>query len=496
MMSMIKRLIIIVLAILAVGIFDVMLIGDTFIHEFPVILEGSSVPEVEMDNEDVLEVIEAVTTPEVARVVFRGKNPGHTSVTMTVWGEGGKYLTHTIIYYVHRNGLITQGGYIGTTNRFYLIGIEAALFFVLAFIGRVVKCVRIAKQNMYSYSLAGHMGVALFLLACSVLFIALSIRQGTSNYRIDLLYYAFSSIFELFAFVAFPVVFIVSIYLCISNFVLLKKEGLELTNCLCIALGLGLIAMTLIGTYFEKFLYTASGDLANQHFLRVISCMVMFAYALLCYLECILVSTFFCAERAGRYIPSRNKNYIIILGCGLKADGSLTPLLAGRADRAMWFAKKQKEETGRDIYFVTSGGQGDDEVIAEGRAIKRYLIDHGVRPDHIFVEDKSTNTYENLKNSFEIISKREGEDLREKNVGIAFATTDYHVLRSGVIAKEQGVRATGLGSRTKWYFHINAIIREFGAILASEKKTHIRNVILLMIYSIVLYFVGYAIGCI
>ena len=148
-MEKLKKLIIGVVIVLAIGVFDVLIIGDTFIHEFPIILEGSSVPIVEMSDENVLEVVEAVTTPEVGRVVFKGKNPGSTLVTITVTGEGGKYLTHSSTYYVHRNGLITQGGYIGTTNRFYIIGIEVALFFVIAFIARVIKCRRLARYLIY-----------------------------------------------------------------------------------------------------------------------------------------------------------------------------------------------------------------------------------------------------------------------------------------------------------------------------------------------------------
>ena len=134
-------------------------------------------------------------------------------------------------------------------------------------------------------------------------------------------------------------------------------------------------------------------------------------------------------------------------------------------------------------------------MIAEGEAIRNYLIEKGIKPDHILVENKSTSTYENLKYSFDIIKKREREAFEgDGHVGIAYSTTDYHVLRSGVIAKEQGVKATGLGSRTKWYFHINAIIREFIAILKAERRTHIRNVILLMIYTLVLFFIATKIG--
>ena len=61
---------------------------ESFTEQLP----ATGFPEVEIENEDVLEVYEAMSTPETARVVFKGKNPGRTEVHITVRGDGGKYL--------------------------------------------------------------------------------------------------------------------------------------------------------------------------------------------------------------------------------------------------------------------------------------------------------------------------------------------------------------------------------------------------------------------
>ena len=42
-----------------------------------------------------------------------------------------------------------------------------------------------------------------------------------------------------------------------------------------------------------------------------------------------------------------------------------------------------------------------------------------------------------------------------------------------MIASQQGVKAEGVGSRTKRYFWINAFVREFIATMAAEKKRHL-----------------------
>jgi uncharacterized SAM-binding protein YcdF (DUF218 family) len=52
----------------------------------------------------------------------------------------------------------------------------------------------------------------------------------------------------------------------------------------------------------------------------------------------------------------------------------------------------------------------------------------------------------------------------------AYATTNYHVFRSGVWAAEAGLPAEGIGSRTKWWYWPNAFMRECAGLLARRWK--------------------------
>ena len=122
--------------------------------------------------------------------------------------------------------------------------------------------------------------------------------------------------------------------------------------------------------------------------------------------------------------------------------------------------------------------------MAEAIAIKNYLISQGVKENQIIVEDKSTSTIENMRFSKNII-----EDIN-KDAKVSFATTNYHVFRSGVIANEQGLECEGIGSKTKWYFYTNALIREFIANLVQERRKHITLLILINISLIILIFIG------
>jgi uncharacterized SAM-binding protein YcdF (DUF218 family) len=188
---------------------------------------------------------------------------------------------------------------------------------------------------------------------------------------------------------------------------------------------------------------------------------------------------------AARHIPKYDKDYVIILGCKIKKDGTPTPLLKGRVDKAIEFAKKQKEETGKDIIFVPSGGKGSDEVISEAESMRDYLIKKGIPKKNIIIENKSTNTVENMKYSNSIIIGK------KKEAKICFATTNYHVFRSGVIANDMGIDIEGMGSKTKWYYYTNAIIREFIANILSEKWKHVSLLVLMNISIIMLILIGY-----
>ena len=204
-------------------------------------------------------------------------------------------------------------------------------------------------------------------------------------------------------------------------------------------------------------------------------------YLVISYLECILIGTIIVAIKSVKKKPKYDKDYIIILGCQIRKDGTLTPLLKGRVDEAIKFRNEQLNNTGKDIIFIPSGGQGSDEIISEGEAIKNYLLEQGIDDKHILVENKSKNTYENIKFSNKLAKKG----------NVCFSTTNYHVLRAGLIATEQNLKLEGIGSKTKAYFWINAFIREFIGTLYKERKKHILVFGILMIVILLMVIVTY-----
>ena len=154
---------------------------------------------------------------------------------------------------------------------------------------------------------------------------------------------------------------------------------------------------------------------------------------MLCYFYCLTLSTLYVNIMAAKHKPNFDKDFIIILGCKVRDDGTLTPILKARVDKAIEFAKEQKEKTNKNIIFVPSGGQGQDEIISEAEAMKKYLIEKGIPEEDIIIENESTNTLQNMK-----FSKNKIDEINKEGK-IVFSTTNYHVFRSGVIANSEGI---------------------------------------------------------
>ena len=206
--------------------------------------------------------------------------------------------------------------------------------------------------------------------------------------------------------------------------------------------------------------------------------------ACIAYLECILTGMIVLAITAARHIPAFDKDYIMILGCAIRKDGTPYPLLQGRIDKAMEFYNRQLEATGKEAMYLPSGGQGSDEVISEAECIRRYLLAQGVEESRILPEAASASTLENMRFSKELIDKR------TPNAKVAFSTTNYHAFRSGVLAADVGLDADAVAGKTKWYFWPNAQIREFIALLSRSWKLHLLLSLLLVIASLLLSYMG------
>ena len=91
--------------------------------------------------------------------------------------------------------------------------------------------------------------------------------------------------------------------------------------------------------------------------------------------------------------------YLIVLGCQIRGT-RITRSLKYRLGKAAEYGKENPE-----TILIVSGGQGFGEDISEAQAMREYLLEKGIEENRIWLEDKSTNTYENMKFSREMIEK-------------------------------------------------------------------------------------------
>ena len=398
--------------------------------------------------------------------------------------NGEEYYTNSV--YVHNMNIITYGSYFGNCTGGIVVPICVTVFMVYFLVILIKEYRKNIKENMYQYKNIAYMGIIIFtsFSLLNRIYTLFTFRTyGIINIIND-----FTNMAQLFSVLLLPFALITAILVTISNIVLVKREGLNYRNLLGLILGVLLCFGTIASEIFNLWLRSMNN--ANIYNLNSIypyleNVIETAIYIIVSYLECILFGAIILSLKAARHIPKYDKDYILILGCQIKKDGTLTPLLKARADRAIEFSKMQKENTGKNIVFIPSGGKGTDEVIAEAQAVKNYLMEQGIKEENIIVEDKSKNTYENVKLSDKIIRER------NKDAKVAFSTTNYHVFRGGAIAKEQNLNYEGIGAKTKTYFWINAFIREYITTLFLERKGHIIAVSILNLSAIVMIFVMY-----
>lgn len=360
------------------------------------------------------------------------------------------------------------------------IQIILILFLIRISIGCTLYIKKQYEKQKYSYSIIMNLGLVIFININIIRQINLLIQNWKVFNIIDIYQNTLKS-FSYFAMLTLPCIIILSIYSIISNIILIKKEGFHPNKVFGIVMGF----FSLIGLFFTQGIYfilnnTLSGTTLNYLKYSLDICI----NASISYLYTLILATLYCNVKASNHIPKYDKDYIIILGCKVMSNGNLTPLLKGRVDKAIEFGQKQFEEKNKKIIYIPSGGQGEDEITSEAEAMQKYLIKQGIEKNQIIIENKSSNTYENIKYSKEII------DNKNRKARICFSTTNYHVFRSGMIANEQGLDCEGMGSKTKWYFYTNALIREFIANLVQERKKHIILLLLINISLILLIVIG------
>lgn len=317
---------------------------------------------------------------------------------------------------------------------FYIFPLVIALcFLALFFVFR-----HTSKSSLFSGFF-----FACFLLFCGIAFLAFAaISQVAFLQWVVVLIGLFASFVLVFGIYVFVVLLLLNARL------MFKRERRTFANSLTLLLSVVLIvhivfsfaANTTVTPYWVQVLDTALWVLGFCYFAHIF---IFLTTCLLCNIS----------------YKKKNQDYIIILGSGL-VNGTVSPLLAARIDKAISFYHKQKEVLPPPV-LLFSGGQGADESTSEAAAMAAYAIEKGIPEKDILTETKSTNTAENMRFSKEMMDARSGENTYHS----IYSTSNYHVLRAGIYAQRAGLNSSGIGAKTAWYYLPNALLREYIAYL-------------------------------
>lgn len=129
---------------------------------------------------------------------------------------------------------------------------------------------------------------------------------------------------------------------------------------------------------------------------------------------------------------SESSEAVIVLGCQVYADGSLSPQLELRLQAALDTYRADPR------LIITTGGKGAGEPGPEGQIMREWLIQRGVPEDCVIAECESANTRQNLLNAKAL--------LPESIKHVTVITSDYHLPRALALAHDLGLEADGIGS--------------------------------------------------
>lgn len=162
----------------------------------------------------------------------------------------------------------------------------------------------------------------------------------------------------------------------------------------------------------------------------------------------------FLAIYGGNDTIDYQEDAVIVLGAGLHGKAVSSPL-AYRLQTAY----RYYQENSKAVIVVT-GGKGFQEDITEASAMKDYLVRLGVPADQILMEERSTSTFENFRNSKELLDTYFAEDY-----SAVLITNRFHIWRATQIAEDAGLSCGHLHADLLWFTVPMNYLRECAAVM-------------------------------
>jgi vancomycin permeability regulator SanA len=125
---------------------------------------------------------------------------------------------------------------------------------------------------------------------------------------------------------------------------------------------------------------------------------------------------------------------ILVLGAGLRKDGTPSDMLRDRLDRGI------EVYTNQNTKLLFSGDHSREDYNEVG-AMKTYTLGKNINSEDIFLDHAGFSTYESIYRALEIFEVEK----------IIIITQEYHMYRALYIAKQIGIEAYGVTADQNTY---------------------------------------------
>lgn len=142
---------------------------------------------------------------------------------------------------------------------------------------------------------------------------------------------------------------------------------------------------------------------------------------------------------------------ILVLGCGVREDGTPSDMLYDRLARGV-----ELYELGAAPKLLMSGDHGRVEY-DEVAVMKQFAVDRGIPSENVFMDHAGFSTYESIYRAKEIFQADR----------ILIVTQEYHLYRALYIADRLGIEAYGVGADYRTY--AGQLVRDLREVLARAK---------------------------
>ena len=182
----------------------------------------------------------------------------------------------------------------------------------------------------------------------------------------------------------------------------------------------------------------------------------LFFIILILFITIIVINTYVKDSAKDRIISSDeaiglNADCIIVLGAGVRADGTPSPMLKDRLLQGI--ALYDMGASDRLLMSGDNTKKGYDEV----NTMKQYAIDKGIVSEDIFMDHAGISTYDSIYRAKEIFQAEK----------IIIVTQKYHLYRALYISDSLGVDAYGVSADPTIY--AGQELREIREIIARAK---------------------------